>query len=221
MAARSRQLRAIAFDLDGTLIDSRRDLATAVNRMRGELGMDALTIPEVVGMIGEGARNLVRRALGGTPEERDLDEALAIFYGHYENVCTDATRAFPGIEALLDSLRTRLPLAVLTNKPERFARKILATLGLAESFREVLGGDTLATRKPDPAGLATIAGRLGVAPAELLLVGDSHVDAATAAAAGAPLVLVAWGFARPAERDALAGERWIGEPRELLDLLEA
>jgi len=79
----------------------------------------------------------------------------------------------------------------------------------------------LATRKPDPAGLATIAGRLGVAPAELLLVGDSRVDAATAAAAGAPLVLVAWGFARPAERDALAGERWIGEPRELLDLLEA
>jgi phosphoglycolate phosphatase len=210
---------AVAFDLDGTLIDSRHDLAAAVNRMRSDLALPELAVDDVLGMIGEGARNLVRRALGGEPGEADLDRALEIFYRHYDGECTRRTRAFPGIDELLATLAPRLPLALVTNKPERFSRKIVAHLGWSGRFEPLLGGDSLPTRKPDPAGLLAVAARHRVSPAELVLVGDSRVDAAAAAAAGARLVLVEWGFARPAERATLAGERWIARPDELLTVL--
>jgi phosphoglycolate phosphatase len=195
---------AVAFDLDGTLIDSRHDLAVAVNRMRGELGLPELAVDDVLGMIGEGARNLVRRALGGAPAEADLERALAIFYRRYDGECTRRTRAFPGIDELLATLASRLPLALVTNKPERFSRKIVAHLGWNGRFDPLIGGDTLPTRKPDPAGLLAVCARHGVRPAELVLVGDSRVDATAARAAGARFVWVEWGFAREPERAELA-----------------
>lgn len=195
---------AVVFDLDGTLIDSRHDLAAAVNRMRGELGLVPLTIEAILGMVGEGARNLVLRALGEAAPEIDPDRALAIFYRHYEGECTRRTRPFPGIDDLLAELAPRFPLALVTNKPERFSRKIVDHLGWGGRFDPLIGGDSLSTRKPDPAGLLAVGARHGVAARELTLVGDSRVDAATASAAGARFVWVGWGFAREEERAELA-----------------
>jgi phosphoglycolate phosphatase len=202
---------AVVFDLDGTLIDSRRDLATAVNRMRAAYGLGELKLSEVVTMVGEGARNLVARALGRGPEAAAgggdaetaarLDEALGRFAQHYGEVCLDTTRPYPGVPEMLAAVAARYPLAVYSNKPERFTRFLLERLGLERFFAHVLGGDSLATRKPDPAGLRLLAGRLGAPLAEVLLVGDSRVDAAAAAAAGCRFALVTWGFATPEEAD--------------------
>lgn len=198
------RIGAVAFDLDGTLIDSRHDLAAAINGMRGALGLPELAVADVLGMVGEGARNLVRRALGGAPAADDLDRALAIFYRHYDDECVRRTRPFPGIDALLARLALRQPLALVTNKPERFSRKIVAHLGWAERFDPLIGGDTLPTRKPDPAGLLAVAARHGVEPGDVVLVGDSRIDARSAAAAGCRFVFAAWGFASAAERAELA-----------------
>ncbi|MCM2269582.1 MAG: phosphoglycolate phosphatase [Thermoanaerobaculia bacterium] len=206
---------AVAFDLDGTLIDSRHDLAAAINRMRRDLGRSPLAVDDVLGMIGEGARNLVRRALGGEVDEASLDHALSIFYRHYDDECTRRTRPFPGIDGLLAELAPRLPLALVTNKPERFSRRIVESLGWRDRFDPLIGGDTLATRKPDPAGLLAVCARHGLSPGDLVLVGDSRVDALAAAAAGCRFFFAAWGFARPEERLALAGPEAFADAESL------
>ena len=161
---------AIVFDLDGTLIDSRRDITTAINRMRAEEGLPPLALEAVVTMVGEGARLLVERALGPGFSPEAVDKALGRYLGFYDEVCLDATRPYPGIESMLAALSRRYPLALLSNKGEAFSRKILDALGLTRYFREILGGDSLPTRKPDPAGLHILAGRLEVPVERLLLV---------------------------------------------------
>lgn len=188
---------ALVFDLDGTLIDSRRDITTAINRMRDELGRPPLALERVVTMVGEGARLLVERALGPDFPPDRVDQALARYLDHYWEVCLDTTRPYPGIEEMLASLAERYPLALLSNKGEALSRTILDGLGLSRHFREILGGDSLPTRKPDPAGLHLLAERLGVPIESLLLVGDTWVDAETARVAGCPFALVEWGFPRP------------------------
>jgi len=213
------RIGAIAFDLDGTLIDSRPDLATAVNRVRADFGLAALSSDAIGEMIGEGARNLVRRALGGAPEPALLEQAMALFYDHYDAVCTRRTKGYPGIDELLTHLARARPLALLTNKPERFARKIVDHLGWSGRFEPLIGGDTLASRKPDPEGALAVCRSHGVDPADVVLVGDSGVDARTAVAAGCRFVFATWGYARPEERAELASgdsvrdaaelERWI------------
>jgi len=195
--------RALVFDLDGTLIDSRADLAAAINRTRAELGLAPLALDAVVGMVGEGARLLVSRALDGL-EGAALDRALARFLDHYGPRCTVETRPYPGISGLLAAEAARRPLALLTNKPERTSRAILDAFGWNGHFAAVVGGDTLPVRKPDPGGLAWIAGHLGRPLTDLVLVGDTRIDADTALAAGCPFVWVEWGFARPDDRAELA-----------------
>ena len=189
---------ALVFDLDGTLIDSRRDITTAINHMRDELGLPPLALEQVVTMVGEGARLLVERALGPECPPDRVDHALARYLDHYWDVCLDTTRPYPGIEEMLASLAGRYPLALLSNKGEALSRRILDGLDLSHRFREILGGDSLPTRKPDPAGLHLLAERLGVSIERLMLVGDTWIDAETARAAGCRFALVEWGFPRPA-----------------------
>lgn len=215
------RVRAIVFDLDGTLVDSRLDLAEAVNRARGELGLEPLADEAIVGMVGAGARNLVRRALGGEPDEALLDRALEHFYRHYDAVCLDRTRPYPGIDELIRALPADLPLAVLSNKPERFVRRIVEHLGWGARFEVVAGGDTWPTRKPEPHGLLDVARRLGVAPADVLLVGDSRIDAATAEAAGTGFLFVEWGFARAEERERLSRGGAASTASDVLSALRA
>lgn len=208
-------VEALVFDLDGTLVDTRRDLAEGVNRMRADFGLPPLALDRVVALVGEGARNLVARAVASEIPGAALEEAFARFLGHYRAVCLATTQAYPGIPALLAALAPRYPMAVLTNKPEATSRLILDHLDLARFFRALVAGDTLPTRKPDPEGLRHLAGVLGVGLGATLLVGDSVVDAATARAAGSAFALAEWGFPSPEERAGIAADLRLGEAQDL------
>jgi phosphoglycolate phosphatase len=210
----------IVFDLDGTLVDSRPDLATAVNATRQGLGLPPLPVAAISDMVGEGARVLLRRALPDEVAGPAFEGALGTFLDHYYDCCLDATRAYDGIAEAVAALAARYRLAVLTNKPDRHSRKVLAGVGLLPAFEAVVGGDTLPARKPDPAGLAVLAQLWGTSPARLLLVGDSAIDAATARAAGAGLALVEWGFS-PAAPVAAPGEWLVPSPGDLTSRLLA
>ncbi|MBW8876065.1 MAG: HAD-IA family hydrolase [Acidobacteria bacterium] len=210
---------ALVFDLDGTLIDSRRDITTAVNRMRADLGLPPLALEQVVTMVGEGARLLVERALGPGWSPDRIDRALERYLGYYWDVCLEATKPYPGVEAMLVALAGRYPLALLSNKGEALSRKVLDGLGLTSHFREILGGDSLPSRKPDPAGLHVLADRLGVPVARLLLVGDTWIDAETARNAGCAFALVAWGFPRPPKLDGIKADLRVERAEELVATL--
>jgi phosphoglycolate phosphatase len=212
---------AVVFDLDGTLVDSRPDLTLAINRLRRALGLPLLDETVVETMIGEGARLLVERALADAPSEVSRESALQEFLTHYSEVCTRATRPYAGIGELLHACGRRWPLALLTNKPIAMTRSILEHLGWSGRFHSVVGGDSLPFRKPDGRGLVELARRLGVERPELVLVGDSRIDAETATAAGTQFVWVEWGFARPEERRGLAGGNSARTPADLGRWLEA
>lgn len=194
----------LIFDLDGTLVDTRRDLSVAINRVRSDYGWSALGIEEVTAAVGEGARVLVASALGvhrtdeSMPES--LDEALERFYRHYDDVCLDTSKPYPGVEPMLADLAERYPLSLYTNKPERFVRRILEAVELAKFFPDLLGGDSLPTHKPEPPGVRLLAEAMGVPVSKTMLVGDSRIDAATARAAGCRFAFAEWGFAEYDER---------------------
>ena len=210
---------ALVFDLDGTLIDSRRDITTAINRMRSGYGLPPIPLEAVVTMVGEGARLLVERALGPEFPPQEVDAALACYLEHYQEVCLEQTRPYPGVEEMLESLSAAYPLALLSNKGEALSRKVLAGLGLDRFFREILGGDSLPTRKPDPAGLHLLAGRLGVPVERLMLVGDTWIDAETAHNAGAAFALVEWGFPRPPKLEDVRADLRVARAAELKSFL--
>jgi len=193
----------IIFDLDGTLIDSAADLATAVNAMLADLGAEPLSVPEVRRMIGDGVAMLVARALAARQCERaDAAESARSFMRYYESDATSLTTAFPGVREALQALRDAgIPLAVCTNKPARISAHILESVGIAGYFARVIGGDSLPFRKPDPRMLLTLVEAFATGPGSSLLVGDSEVDAATAQAAGVPFVLMKHGYRRGAAED--------------------
>ena len=200
MNTNSRACAAIVFDFDGTLIDATADLTTAVNEMRSGLGLAPLSLAEVKSYVGEGARKLVRRSLPAEIEGRAFEDAFAAFYRQYERVCTATTQAYAGVPELLLHLseaHPAVPLALCTNKPERMTRLILEHLGLSRYLTPVVGGDSLATRKPEPHGLMHIAAEHNLAVTQLLLVGDTTIDARTADAAGCELALIEWGYGEP------------------------
>lgn len=195
---------AVVFDLDGTLVDSRPDLARAINRMRAELALAPLADAAVQAMIGEGARLLVERALADAPMEVARPQALAAFLKHYAAVCTLDTRPYDGIEEMLAACHPRWSLGLLTNKPGEMTRALVDHLGWKGYFRHVVAGDTLAVRKPDGRGLHHLAEAFGSSAGQLVLVGDSRIDAESARAAGAAFVWAEWGYAAAADRPALA-----------------
>lgn len=188
----------VVFDLDGTLIDSAADLATAVNGMLAGFGCEPLSLQEVRRMIGDGVAMLVGRALAARGcEQADTAAASRLFMQHYESDATSRTTAYRGVNDALAALRAAaVPLAVCTNKPARIALGILESLGLAGYFARVVGGDSMPFRKPDPRALLAILQGFDVRPESSLLVGDSEVDAATARAAGVRFVLMKHGYHR-------------------------
>lgn len=186
-------VRGVLFDLDGTLIDSRRDLATAVNLLRAEYQLLPLSVETVTAFIGDGARNLVRRALADATV--DIDEALPRFKQHYAAHMTDETRCYPGTHATLNTLcAAGLRCAVITNKPERATRALLEHFDLLTFFDPVIGGDTLPVMKPDPLALLHVAEQWSVAPAQLIMVGDHYTDITAAHRAGMRAVYLRSGF---------------------------
>ena len=186
-------VRALIFDLDGTLIDSKLDLIHSVNAMLREMKRPQLASETISGYIGHGAPQLVARAMAGTATEEELKHALQFFLGYYEDHKMDNTCAYPGVAETLERL-TQLPMAVLTNKPARISMRILKTLGLEEYFRAIYGGNSFESKKPDPFGAATILREFAVAPQESMIVGDSEVDVQTARNAGMLAAAVNYGF---------------------------
>src|SRR5712664_1648212 len=185
--------RALIFDLDGTLIDSQRDLILSVNDMLQEMGREELHEVTISAYIGHGAPQLVRRALGGNAGDQECEQALQFFLAHYNEHKLDNTRAYPGVAEALEHL-SAYPMAVLTNKPARVSVRILEGLGLAKYFRAVYGGNSFETKKPDPLGANTILREFAASPNEAILIGDSEVDVQTARNAGTLAAAVNYGF---------------------------
>jgi phosphoglycolate phosphatase len=188
-------VRALIFDLDGTLIDSKCDLIHSVNAMLLEMGRQKLDEETISGYIGHGAPLLVSRALGGNAKEEELRRALQFFLAYYEEHKLDTTCAYPGVaETMAELGRKQLPMAVLTNKPVRISVRILEALGLVNHFRAIYGGNSFQTKKPDPFGANKILEQFGAAPSEAMVVGDSEVDVQTARNASAMAATVNYGF---------------------------
>jgi phosphoglycolate phosphatase len=192
-APRFSSIRALIFDLDGTLIDSKLDLVHSVNATLRELKRPEIPEEIISSYIGNGAPVLVAKSLGPGVPPAELDRALKFFLTHYEDHKMDNTCAYPGVAEALEHL-SAMPMAVLTNKPERISVRILEALGLARYFRAIYGGNTFPTKKPDPLGVNTILREFSVRPNEALLIGDSEVDVQTARNAGILSAVVNYGF---------------------------
>jgi len=183
----------IVFDLDGTLIDSERDLAASVNALLVERGAEALPLASIASMVGDGAAVLIRRAFDAARLQMD-DRSLARFLELYDDRLTRTTRPYPGMIEALQVLTQRSRCAVLTNKPLGHTQRLLQELDLAPFFSASVGGDGPFPRKPDPAGLLHLIAHHAATADVTVLVGDSHIDAATAAAAGTGFCLAEYGF---------------------------
>ena len=212
--------RLVVFDLDGTLVDTRRDLAQSTNKLIVELGGTPLDEALIGSMVGNGVAIWLARALaaGGLTPPAD---ALPRFSAIYDQGLLNHTRAYPGMPEALARAGRAGPLAVLTNKMRAATIKILDGLGLAQFFAAVAGVDGPHPPKPAPDGLLALMRRFGAAPAETLLVGDSPIDQHTARNAGARLCVAKYGFGYvPAPPGELAGdELFIDRPEELPALL--
>jgi phosphoglycolate phosphatase len=209
----------VAFDLDGTLVDSGTDLAAATNHVLRSFALPEIEPAAVSAYVGDGARALVAQALGPTGGDR-IDIGVERFLAYYRRHLLDATRPYPGIEAMLEGLRAQsVRLSVVTNKSEALSRAILDGLGLTAWFASIVGGDTLPTCKPDPAGLRQAMVCTRTTPGESLMVGDSPVDLATADAAGTTFCGVAWGFV-PERLRARAPAVFVHAPAAVVALVE-
>jgi phosphoglycolate phosphatase len=190
-----RQVHVFIFDLDGTLIDSKLDLALSVNATLEHFGFQPLPHEEIFGYIGQGAPMLVRRALGHTTDDALVEKGLEFFLGYYREHMLDNTVAYPGVrEGLAELAAASRLLTVLTNKPERFSRRILEGLELADFFRQVYGGNSFERKKPDPIGIETILRETGEEKNRALMVGDSEIDVLTARNAGIRVCGVNYGL---------------------------
>lgn len=209
--------RLIVFDLDGTLIDSRSDLASAANALIVERGSRPLPVAAIGRMVGEGAAVLVERALtaAGLPFDPD---SVRRFLELYDERLLDTTRLYPGIDDAVASLAADGIVAVVTNKPAAPSGRILDSLRLSPYLAAAIGGDSGFPKKPHPASLQHLMGRFDVPPAQTVMIGDSWIDWETARRAGAAICLARYGFGHenfPVEQ--LRGdEAFVDEPRQLV-----
>jgi phosphoglycolate phosphatase len=210
-------VRALIFDLDGTLINSKGDLIRSVNAMLLEMGREELHEDTISGYIGHGAPQLVRRALGGNAGGPECERALQFFLAHYNEHKLDSTRAYSGVPEALEQLAP-YPMAILTNKPVRVSVRILEGLDLAKYFRAVYGGNSFETKKPDPLGANTILREFAASPDETILIGDSEVDVQTARNAGTLAATVNYGFGTH-DRAAYPADIYLDRLLDLVPLL--
>ena len=213
----------VVFDLDGTLVDSGQDLADAGNALLAHYGKPPLPDDEVIGMVGDGARALVRRLLAAAQATVPLEEALAVFLACYDERLLRTTRPYEGIVNTLEALARTTRLAVLTNKPQRATDRLLEGLNLARYFADVIGGDGPLPRKPDPAGLRELMKRAVADADDTLMVGDSRADLGAARQAGVRVCLAAYGFGfRHIPESDRRGSPWVIErPTDLIAIVNA
>lgn len=212
------------FDLDGTLIDSRRDLADSANEMLATYGAGPLDEQRIISMVGCGAPTLVKRVLAAANTDAPLDEALARFLAAYNQRLTSYTRPYEGIPDLLDELHSRgVAMALLTNKPLEQSVTILEAFGLARYFQWIVGGDGPWPRKPAPEGMRFLMQQAAAAPDTTVLIGDSTIDLQTARNAGVRVCLARYGFgfADLAASDLRGDEALVDAPRDISGVLHA
>jgi phosphoglycolate phosphatase len=209
------KIKAIIFDLDGTLIDSVTDLANSVNFTLEKLDLPLHTPDEIKSFVGDGVQKLIKRSLGQTHMDR-FDEAFAIFMDHYNAHCTDNTTLYPEVANTLPHLAEKYTLGVLTNKSVAFSLKILTDLGVLAYFKEVLGGDSLSTKKPDPEGIFYLAENWNLKPGQIVMVGDHVTDTEVGQRAGCKMIFIEGGIGETRE---LVPDFIIQSMAELPDLL--
>ena len=211
----------VVFDLDGTLVDSRRDLADAANEMLAGYGAAPLGEDEVARMVGDGAAMLVGRLLERRAVAALLPEALDRFLACYDTRLTVHTRPYDGIPEAVAAAGALARLAVLTNKPVEQSLAILSALDLRDHFEWVIGGNSGFPRKPDPSSLRHLAGQAGALPGQVVLVGDSIVDVRTARHAGTRLCVARYGFGFPSipQGTLTPGELVVDDPGEIVGMV--
>lgn len=192
-------VKAVAIDLDGTMLDTIEDLALAVNKTLDDLSLPTLELDLVRTFVGKGLANLVERSLrasrGREPEPELLAKVLPVYEANYDRINGQTTTIYPGVREGLDALAAAgFPLACITNKSKRFTGPLLERIGFARYFSLVLSGDSLPRKKPDPLPLTHTAEHFGIAPCDMLMIGDSINDAQAARAAGCPIFCVTYGY---------------------------
>jgi len=209
------RVRLVVFDLDGTLVDSARDLATGVNEAleRVAPGRPPLPLDVVKAFVGDGAAVLIQRALRHAGLDLPKEKVLPVFLECYAAHLLDTTRLYPGVVEILDELKGRT-LAVLSNKPGGLSRALLDGLGVGSRFARTWGPDDAGVRKPDPAGLERLLADLGFAAGESAIVGDSGADVAAGRAAGVRTIAATWGL-NPASLRSEPADRTIDDIRAL------
>lgn len=217
-----REIQLLIFDLDGTLIDSRIDLANSVNAMLRELGRHELPNDVIASYIGDGAPVLVRRALGDPKDEDLVMRGLRFFLDYYREHKLDNTYVYDGVKHSLNRLRdfgmSKQKMAVLSNKPVVPSRAIVEALGLGDYFFQVYGGNSFDTKKPDPLGIETLCREAGVRPEQTVMIGDSGVDVLTAKNCGAFSVGCSFGLA-PHTLETVLPDVLVGTPIEWVEVL--
>jgi len=194
-------IQLVVFDLDGTLADTKKDLALSVNAMREHMGLGPLSLEAVTSYVGHGVTVLMKQALGDQARDGEVEKGLTFFLDYYAHHLLDNTVAYPGVREALEGLGNR-KLAILTNKPTGFSREIIAGLGLASYFVEIYGGDSFPLKKPDPVGIETLMSRLSIPAEKALMVGDSDTDVLTGRNAGTWTCGVTYGFGPQALEEA-------------------
>lgn len=196
----------LMFDLDGTLVDTAPEITDAANCVLCDLGLPQATVPQIIGWIGDGSRELMVRAIahgsGENPSElrqdrSRMEDVMHRFTDAYERVCGHSSALYPLVTETLQALaRSGIPMAVITNKESRLALRVLAHHGLQDLFDPIVAGDTLARSKPDPMQLHYCLQHFGVAPDRALMIGDSSVDVRAAHGAGVACWAVPYGYNR-------------------------
>jgi phosphoglycolate phosphatase len=218
-------IQAIILDLDGTLLDTAPDLAAAANAVRADFGLTALTLERVASFVGKGAESLMHRALTdsleGVIEASRMKTAMERFEHHYERENGLMAKLYPGVsEGVLQMKARGLRLACVTNKPYQFSIKLLQQKGLLADMEFVLGGDSLAKRKPDPLPLIVACERFGLRPEQVLAIGDSANDALAARRAGVPVFAVPYGYNEGRGVESLDVDAIVGSLEAAVRLLE-
>ncbi len=215
---------AVLFDLDGTLIETAPDLCGALNHTLAQAGREAVELAAVRHMIGDGARTMLRlglEATGEEPTDEVIEKWFNVLLDYYWDHVADDSHAFPGVLPALDRLQDAgVKLAVCTNKPHRLSNRLFDQLEMAHYFDAVLGGDSLAVRKPDAGHILGTLDALGVAPERSVMIGDSANDLNAARNAGIPVVLVTFGYTTVPVQE-LGADALIDHFDQLLPALES
>ncbi len=211
----------IAFDLDGTLIDSKRDIAESLNLTFNEVGYASLSMETISSYVGNGIVPLVQKAVAKAGHPEREQEVLELFRSIYWERLLIHTKLYPGVMDTLETFSEKYGMGVVSNKPERYTKEIVKRLGLEPMFGDqVYGGDSLPVKKPDPAALLKVAEKHGASPSRLLFVGDGSVDVMAGKNAGAYTVGVTYGFRSVEELEKAGVDRLIDNFDELLQVVE-